>query len=135
MAARDEFAECMSCTCLALRKAARAVTQHYDRALRPAGLRATQFGLLVGLTQSGPVPMAKLADIMGLDRTSLTRNLRPLEATGWLTVAEDDEDRRVRIVAITPKGVAALRKARPAWRKAQTSAGKVLARTALPIAQ
>jgi DNA-binding MarR family transcriptional regulator len=123
---KEEFAECMDCTCLALRKAARAVTQHYDRLLRPVGLRATQFGLLVVLTQSGPVPMSRLADLMGMDRTSLTRNLRPLETKGQVSVSEDAEDRRVHVVAITSKGRAALRTALPAWRQAQASLGERL---------
>lgn len=127
MDAKREFAECMDCTCLAARKAARAVTQHYDRALRPTGLRVTQFGLLVVLTQSGAIPMAKLADLLGMDRTSVTRNLRPLEAKGRLKITAGDKDRRVRMIAITPAGIAALKKALPAWRKAQASAGSLLA--------
>jgi hypothetical protein len=72
----SEFDECRACVCFAVRKAARAVTQHYDRALRPYGLRAPQFNLLAMLAQTGPLPMVKLAEWLGLDRTSLTRNLR-----------------------------------------------------------
>jgi DNA-binding MarR family transcriptional regulator len=116
-----EFAECMSCTCFAVRKAARAVTQHYDRALRPHGLRATQFSMLTVLTQTGPLGMSDLAQMLGLDRTSLTRNLGPATRQGWVRI-EQGEDRRRRTIAITTEGIAALRRTLPAWRAVQAGA-------------
>jgi DNA-binding MarR family transcriptional regulator len=133
MAHSLEFDECRSCACFAVRKAARAVTQHYDRALRPHGLRATQFNVLALLAQTGPMPMAKLADLLGLDRTSLTRNLRPLVRRRCASVTEDDDDRRLRMAAITPGGISVIRKALPAWRAAQASAGSILDRSGIPI--
>lgn len=117
----DEFGECGGCICFRLRRAARMITQHYDHHLRPAGLRATQFTLLATLAQTGPMPMHRLASHLGLERTTLTRNLRPLEARRWVTVGQD-EDRRVRSIRITAKGRAVARSALPAWRKAQSSA-------------
>jgi DNA-binding MarR family transcriptional regulator len=116
-----EFGECRDCICFALRRAARRMTQHYQRALRPSGLMGTQFSLLVSLAEAGPLPMTRLAERLGLERTSLTRNLKPLEAKGWVSVAED-EDRRVRLVRITPAGRAKARAALPLWRKAQATA-------------
>jgi DNA-binding MarR family transcriptional regulator len=94
--------------------------------LRPAGLRATQFTLLATLVQTGPLPMNRLARQLGMDRTTLTRNLAPLAVKGWLVV-EEDEDRRVRSVSITANGTATARSALPLWRKAQASAGARLA--------
>jgi DNA-binding MarR family transcriptional regulator len=117
----DEFRECRACHCYALRRAARLVTQHYDRILRPSGLRTTQFTLLVGLAQRGPIPLTRLASMLGLERTSLTRNLKPLTAKGWVTVTPD-ADRRVRSVGITPQGKAKARAALPLWRQAQATA-------------
>jgi DNA-binding MarR family transcriptional regulator len=128
-----EFAECQACVGFAVRKAARAVTQHYDRSLRETGLRATQFNMLTVLTQTGPMPLASLAEFMGLDRTSLTRNLKPAARKRWVTVSLSEEDRRVRIVAIAPAGVAAIRKALPAWRKAQASVRRILERTEITV--
>src|SRR5919199_1509329 len=93
----EELRECGNCYCFGLRRAARIVTQHYDRHLRPAGLRATQFTILATLAQTGPMPLSRLARRLGLERTTLTRNLRPLEAKGWLTV-NVEEDRRVHMV-------------------------------------
>jgi DNA-binding MarR family transcriptional regulator len=121
MNSTNEFDECMSCICFGVRRAARAITQHYDRVMRPLGLRATQFNMLVALAHAGALGMSDLARVLGLDRTSLTRNLKPVERKGWVRV-EQGEDRRRRTVAITPAGIAALRQAVPAWRKAQASA-------------
>jgi DNA-binding MarR family transcriptional regulator len=119
-----EFQDCRTCHCYALRRAARLVTQHYDRLLRPSGLRTTQFTLLVTLAEAGPMPMTRLAGRLGLERTSLTRNLKPLEARGWVVV-EADADRRVRTVAVTPSGRGKARAALPLWRKAQAGAAAV----------
>jgi DNA-binding MarR family transcriptional regulator len=127
----SEFAECRDCVCFSVRKAARAVTQHYDRALRKTGLRTTQFNMLAVLAQTGPLPMADLAEFLGLDRTSLTRNLRPPERKRWIRIAQGDEDRRVRMVSITPAGTAALRKALPAWQSAQASVAPILERSGI----
>jgi DNA-binding MarR family transcriptional regulator len=129
-----EFDECLACHCFAVRKAARAVTQHYDRALRKTGLRATQFNTLVVLAKAGPMPMAGLADFMGMDRTSLTRNLQPPARRNWIRVAPSDDDRRVRMVSITPAGITALRKALPMWRDAQASADEILDRSGIHAA-
>jgi DNA-binding MarR family transcriptional regulator len=121
-----EFYDCRRCVCSGLRRAARLITQHFDRLLRPTGLRPTQFTLLATLLQTGPLPMNRLARHLGMDRTTLTRNLAPLAAKGWLVV-EEDEDRRVRSVSITANGTATARSALPLWRKAQASAGARLA--------
>ena len=121
----DLFRECRACLCFAARRAARAVTQHYERHLRPTGLRATQFSVLVRLAQTGPLPINRLASQMGLERTTLTRNLRPLQAKRWIALSEE-ADRRVHLVEITDKGRAVARAALPAWRKAQASAKRKL---------
>ena len=106
------------CACHTLRKAARAVTQYYDGALRPTGLRATQFTILVTGARTGTATMTELADILVVDRTTLTRNLKPLRDRG-LIESVAGEDRRERLIAITAKGRQALARALPAWRKAQ----------------
>ena len=88
--------------------------------MRGSGLRAAQFTLLATLIQTGPMPATRLADFLGLERTTLTRNLRPLLRDGHVSV-EPVADRRVHKVAVTPKGVEA-RARYPAWRKAQDAA-------------
>ena len=115
------FAPCAGCMSFALRRAARAMSQHYAKHLRPTGLRGTQFTMLATLVTAGPMPINRMARRLGLERTTLTRNLRPLEAKGWIVVKEDD-DRRVHMVSVTEKGRAMARAALPAWHKAQATA-------------
>src|SRR5207244_11558938 len=78
------FLACRGCACWRLRQASRAVTRHYERALRRRGLRATQFSLLALLTQTGPLTVSELAAMLGVERTTLTSNLRTLDATTFV---------------------------------------------------
>jgi DNA-binding MarR family transcriptional regulator len=107
-----------NCTCFGLRKAARAVTQMYDQALKPTGLRATQLSLLFAAERAGPRGVGELAELLVMDRTTLTRNLKPLLDQGLLESVEG-VDRRLRLVAITAEGRATVTKALPYWREAQ----------------
>jgi DNA-binding MarR family transcriptional regulator len=107
-----------TCACFAIRRASRAVTQLYDEVLQPSRLRVTQFTVLVALSLAGPVPITRLGDRLVMDRTTLTRNLRPLQKQGWIATAPG-EDGRVRVVTLTTQGERALAKALPLWRQAQ----------------
>ena len=120
--AEPAFADC---TCFNLRKATRAVTQFYDDALRPAGLRATQFSLLAVIGQFGRVNISALADEAVMDRTTLTRNLAVLEDEGLIRI-ESGDDARVREVSLTPAAREKLRVARGYWAKAQAHMANVL---------
>lgn len=108
----------MSCNCHALRQATRHVTQLYDRALAPSGLRATQYSLLLEVSRHGPISLIPLADILVMDRATLGHNLRPLEAAGYLEISIG-RDRRSREVSLTDAGQHIMEKARPLWQKAQ----------------
>lgn len=112
LAAPDE------CHCLSLRQATRVVTQLYDEALAPAGIRSTQFSLLTAIAWTQPASMNDLAARMVMDRTTLTRNLRPLLDAGMVTVRTGD-DRRRREVALTRAGSRTLAEATSHWRTAQ----------------
>ena len=114
-----------ACACGNLRKAARAVTQLFDEALRPAGLRATQFGILGATMVMGPVTVTKLAEVTVTDRTTLTRNLRLLAKKGLIRI-QTGNDRREREVTLTDRGREALAKGYPFWQKAQTRVVKGL---------
>jgi len=106
------------CACEGLRRTARAVTQLYEDALAPSGLRATQFPILVALAAAGPLPVTRLADALGLERTTLTRNMRGLQDLGIIAIAGGD-DRRTRVVELTPEGSRCLSEALPLWEQAQ----------------
>jgi DNA-binding MarR family transcriptional regulator len=105
------------CTCARLRKLSRRVTRVYDVHLARAGVRTTQYSLLVNAARA-PRTLTDLAAEMGMDRTTLTRNLRPLIANGWARLAVGD-DPRSRIVEVTPAGHATRKAAAAQWKKAQ----------------
>ena len=107
-----------ACTCANLRKATRVVTQAYDAALQAAGLKATQFTVLAALVNRRDLTLTKLADALVVDRTTLTRNLKPLVRRRLIRI-EQEEDRRVRNVSLTVKGRRVFEKARPRWEQVQ----------------
>jgi DNA-binding MarR family transcriptional regulator len=106
------------CLCNALRQASRAVSRIYDEELRGMGQRATQYSLFCHLRRAGEVRQRDLDGLTSLDETTLTRNLRPLIASGWVAIGTG-EDRREKLVRLTEAGAAKLRQARPAWERAQ----------------
>lgn len=106
------------CACLNLRKASRAITQMYDEALKPSGLRSTQLPVLVTLVSGGPTTINHLADGLVMDRTSLSRMLRPLVTRGLIKM-EPGGDRRTRELSITPRGRAVVAEAIPMWDRVQ----------------
>jgi DNA-binding MarR family transcriptional regulator len=101
-----------------LRQATRAVSRLYDEELRGVGLRTTQYSLLRRLSAAGEVRQRDLGGLTSLDETTLTRNLRPLIAAGWVAVGPG-EDRREKLIRLTDAGAAKLHEARPAWERAQ----------------
>jgi DNA-binding MarR family transcriptional regulator len=107
-----------TCICNNLRRAARLVTNHYDKLLEPAGLRVSQATVLVVIYLSGELTINEMAEQLELDRTTLTRNLKPLAQQGLLTIAPGS-DQRTRVVALTSQGEAALLKVLPLWEQTQ----------------
>jgi DNA-binding MarR family transcriptional regulator len=106
------------CACFNLRKATRAVTQLYDEVLRETGIRVTQLTLLVAAYLSGEMPISQMAEVLVMDRTTLTRNLRPLEGQGLIAI-RSGADRREKLVTLTTRGRAMVSKALPLWEQAQ----------------
>jgi DNA-binding MarR family transcriptional regulator len=105
------------CVSFHLRRSARTITQFYDRVLSPSGLRSTQFTLLTLIRKAGGLPFSALAEALGMDRTTLTRNLRPLERDRLVKI-EAGADRRVRIVQLTSEGERKQKDAEPLWARA-----------------
>lgn len=110
----------VACYCANARRAALSLTALYDAALAPHGLKVTQFSLLHAVRRRGQANLTALAEATGLDRSTLGRNLRGLEALG-LVALSPGEDLRDRVVALTPGGVARLREAGQAWKELQGS--------------
>src|SRR5919109_4897087 len=118
MGVRVDLSACKSCHCLAARRHARAITRLFEEKLRPHGLRATQFSVLAALALKGPTPVKKLAEALGLERTTLTRVGAVLERNGWVSIARA-ENARERPLRLTLAGRRKLERAFPAWREAQ----------------
>ena len=108
----------LPCACANLRRASRAVTQLYDKALRPSGLRTTQFTLLQVLAHVGEVRQGHLGRALALDSTTLSRTLAPLRRRGWVSI-EPGDDRRERRIFLTPSGRKQLEGAEARWEKVQ----------------
>src|SRR3984893_12228140 len=107
------------CACTTLRRAARAVTTAYDAALAPSGLRITQFSVLCTLARFGPLPVRRLAAEAALYRSTMGRNLNPLERHGLVRIEVGNVDQRERVAHLTAAGEAAIEAALPRWREAQ----------------
>jgi len=113
------------CSCFYLRRAARLVTRQYAETMKPTGLKSGQFSILATLSHQGTQTITELAERMGLERTSLSRTLRPLEKDGLIHVTEEKEKRR-RFVELTKQGEATYKKALPLWNQAQSQYKKQL---------
>ncbi len=114
------------CTVFNLRKASRAVTQLYEEIMRPSGTLPTQFTLLAATRAMGPVTISRMAKELVLDRTTLTRNLKPLERKGLLVVVCVKDDQRSREVSLTSKGIRKLEESIPYWIDAQNKTRQAL---------
>lgn len=105
------------CLCLHVQRAARALARLFDEALRPFDLTNQQFSLLMSLNRPEPPPIGPVASLLGMDRTTLTAALKPLERRGLVVVAAGEKDRRSRLLAITSEGIALLARAVPIWQR------------------
>src|SRR5438876_6819978 len=120
-----DYMAAAGCFCLASRQAARKITRLYDRYMQESGIRVTQFTILSQLMLRGEMPIGKLAGILGMERTTLTRNLTLLEERKWISIKPGD-DPRSRIIGITAQGRGMVRRGFPYWSKAQAEVGGLL---------
>ncbi len=109
-----------TCSCSAIRQAARHMTRLYDEVLSPAGLSVNQYAILAKLDRFGPRVVQDLAALLVMDRSTLGHLLRPLEERGLITISPAVEDRRQRVVALSDHGLSSLRSARTLWAKAES---------------
>ncbi len=105
-----------TCLCLHTQRAARALERRFDEALRPVGLTSGQFSLLNALNRPEPPSIGSVAQLLAMDRTTLTAALKPLEREGLVAIAADPGDRRSRLLRLTGRGQEVLASAVPIWR-------------------
>ena len=119
----------LGCTCFKLRKLTRAMSRLYDQHLAGAGLKTTQYSVLANAARAA-LPVADLAELLGLERTTLTRNLKPLIDAGWVSL-QKGADSRQRIVTISAAGRRKAKQAYLAWRAAQDAVQELLGEAGL----
>jgi DNA-binding MarR family transcriptional regulator len=107
------------CLCLAVQRAARVLARRFDQALKPFGLTNGQFSLMMSLNRPEGPRLGDLVPLLGMDRTTLTAALKPLERRGLVRSAPDERDARARRLALTDEGRAVLKAALPVWRRTQ----------------
>jgi DNA-binding MarR family transcriptional regulator len=118
------------CLCLHVQRAARALARRFDDAFRPFDLTSGQFSLLMSLNRPEPPGIGATAELLAMDRTTLTANLKPLARRGLLKVAVDKADKRGRRLVLTAAGRALLRRAVPIWKKTNRAIERQLPRAA-----
>lgn len=116
-----------ACMCLHVQRAARAVARRFDEAFRPLDLTNGQFTLLMSMNAPVPPNIGTVAEILAMDRTTLTASLKPLERRGLVKVVRDESDRRSRLMVLTPAGRRLLVKAIPIWKRTQAATEKLVA--------
>ena len=115
-----------ACLCLHVQRAARALARRFDEALRPMGLTNGQFSLMMSLNRPEPPDMGAVASLLGVDRTTLTAALKPLQRRGLVKIMVHPSDRRGRVMALTAKGRKVLARAVPVWRKTHVAVEALL---------
>ena len=115
-----------ACLCLHVQRAARGLARRFDDALRPIGLTNGQFSLMMSLNRPEPPDMGAVATLLGVDRTTLTAALKPLQRRSLLRITVGPADRRSRIMTLTPKGRRLLARALPVWRRTHVAVEALL---------
>jgi len=116
------------CLCLHVQRAARQLARRFDEALKPAGLTHGQFSLMMSLNRPAPPKIGDVAELLAMDRTTVTANLKPLQRRGLIDVAADPDDRRSRVLSLTKAGRKALAAAVPLWTEAHAALDRELPR-------
>lgn len=114
------------CLCALLRKAGRIATRNYDNALKPSGLKVTQFSMLANIARNPAITVSELAGLLSMDQTTVSRNLRVLEKSGYIRLEGEDTDHRIKRILVSELGRAKMNEAMPLWEQAQREMQKIL---------
>lgn len=119
------------CLCAVIRKAGRILTRQYDKYLKPSGLKITQFSMLANIAGNPAITVSELAKLLFMDQTTVSRNLRVLEKSGYIHLEPEVTDRRIKRIQIADIGKSKMNEARPLWEKAQLDMERVLGRPSI----
>jgi DNA-binding MarR family transcriptional regulator len=121
-----------TCALFHSRRAARAITTYFDTHLKRAGIKATQFSLLVAVSAARGRTLSEIAAFMAMDRTALARDLRVLEELGLIDIEAPENDRRTRLMTLTAKGTRVMNAGLPHWRDAQDGVERAMSGASWP---
>ncbi|MBB6180982.1 MarR family winged helix-turn-helix transcriptional regulator [Pseudorhizobium flavum] len=124
-----------TCLCLHVQRAARALARRFDNALKPLGLNNGQFSLMMALNRPQPAPMGPVAEVLAMDRTTLTAAVKVLERRGLVETLPHPDDRRSRLMRLTPEGTALLSQALPIWERVHGELDGELGPSMAPLRQ
>lgn len=114
------------CLCAVVRKTGRILTRQYDHHLKPSGLRITQYSMLANIVRNPGITVSDLANLLAMDQTTVSRNLRVLEKSGYIRIAPEVTDHRIKRITITGRGMSKMDEAGPLWEKAQLEVSRIL---------
>ena len=121
------------CLCALIRKAGRVATRSYDKCLKPCGLKVTQLGMLAKIARRPSITVSELAESLAMDQTTVSRNLRVLERSGYISLDDEMTDHRVRRIRISDSGISKMNEAIPFWEKAQLDMERLLGRENIDV--
>lgn len=121
------------CLCALIRKAGRIATRNYDNILKPCGLKITQFSLLANIARNPAATVSDLAELLSMDQTTVSRNLRVLEKSGYIRLEGEMTDHRIKRIQISDLGVSKMNEARPLWEQAQLEMQRLLGRENIEV--
>ncbi len=116
-----------------IRKAGRIATRNYDNFLKPCGLKVTQFSMLANIARHPATTVSELAELLSMDQTTVSRNLRVLEKSGYIRLEGEITDHRIKRIQITDAGASKMNEARPLWEQAQLETQRVLGRENIDV--
>ncbi len=119
------------CLCAVIRKTGRILTRKYDHHLKASGLKITQFSMLANIARKPGITVSELAKTLFMDQTTVTRNLRVLEKSGYVHIKAETTDNRIRRILVSDIGKAKMKKARPLWEKAQLEMDRMIGRESI----
>jgi len=119
------------CLCAVSRKAGRILTRQYDHYLKPSGLKITQFSMLANIARNPCITVSELAKLLVMDQTTVTRNLRILEKSGYIHLEPEATDHRIKRILVADLGRSKMDEARPLWEKAQLETERILGRESI----
>ena len=121
------------CLCALIRKVGRIATRNYDNLLKPCGIKITQFSLLANIARNPATTVSELAKLLSMDQTTVSRNIRVLEKSGYVRFEDEMTDHRIKRIQISDLGVSKMNEARPLWEQAQLEMQRVLGRENIEV--